>query len=184
MGRPAAEDIPLDASNGQLAKALKVTERAIAGRKSDGRLPITETGKIDLHALLRLGVEEAARRHAAGTSAADPSGLDAARIEVLNEQRDRLRLLNAQIRGDSVTAEDVEAIVGALADAVRAKVLALPTKAAGRLVGMTSAADMKDALTGMVHEALQDLADTSIVPAVQDRARRRVGGMAVEAVDA
>jgi hypothetical protein len=116
----------------------------------------------------------ASGRAAAGGS--DGAGsLDAARIEVLNEQRDRLRMLNDQMRGDTVLAEDVEAVVGAYADATRAGLLALPTRAAPLVVGLESLAEVRDKLTELAHEVCGNLAASEIVSTVHDRARRRAG---------
>lgn len=61
-----APPLPEAITTGQLARLLGVTERVIAGRKADGRLPLTPAGKIDLRALVRRGVDAsaaAARRH-------------------------------------------------------------------------------------------------------------------------
>jgi hypothetical protein len=101
--------------------------------------------------------------------------LDQARIEVLNEQRDRLRMLNGQMRGDTVLAEDMEAVVGAYADATRSRILAMPTRAAPLVLGMASLAEIRDKLTEIAHEACGELAAQEIVGTVYDRARRRAG---------
>ena len=48
--------IPATITAGQLAQVLGVTERTVAGRKSDGRLPVAANGRIDLAAIIRAGV--------------------------------------------------------------------------------------------------------------------------------
>lgn len=50
-----AQDIPATATAGQYGKIVGLTERVIAGRKSDGRLPVAPSGGIDLHAVIRAG---------------------------------------------------------------------------------------------------------------------------------
>ena len=172
MPKVASPPLPEGVTAGQMARAAGVTERVILGRKADGRLPVRPDGSIDLYPIIRAGIAALASE-AKGEAGA--GGLDQARIEVLNEQRDRLRMLNEQMRGDTVLAEDMENVVGAYADAVRAKVLGLPTRAAPLVLGVPSLAEVRDKLTELAHEACGDLAATEIVSAVHDRARRRAG---------
>lgn len=167
MPRVASPPLPEGATAGQVARAAGVTERVILGRKADGRLPVRADGSIDLHAIIRAGIEALADQAKPGAA-----GLDQARIEVLNEQRDRLRLLNEQIRGESVQTGDLELVVGAIVDGVRTRVLALPARATPRLLGKPEA-DVLDILTEEVHDICGDLAATDLVCAVKDRARRR-----------
>jgi hypothetical protein len=56
-----AIDLPTGATAGQLAKVLGTTERVVAGRKTDGRLPVLPNGRIDLYALIHAGVAAMAR---------------------------------------------------------------------------------------------------------------------------
>jgi hypothetical protein len=53
--------IPTNATAGQLAKIVGTTERVIAGRKSDGRLPVLPNGSIDLHSVIRAGAASLAQ---------------------------------------------------------------------------------------------------------------------------
>ncbi len=64
--------IPAAVTAGALARALNRTERVIAGRKADGRLPVLEGGRIDLHAIIRAGVDALATRKRNGEAPADP----------------------------------------------------------------------------------------------------------------
>lgn len=65
--------IPAAVTAGALARALNRTERVIAGRKADGRLPVLEGGRIDLHAVIRAGVDALAARKRSGEAAPDPA---------------------------------------------------------------------------------------------------------------
>jgi hypothetical protein len=56
-----ADELPPSITSGQLAKVVKTSERSIAGRKADGRLPVFPNGKIDLYALIGAGVASMAR---------------------------------------------------------------------------------------------------------------------------
>jgi hypothetical protein len=51
-----ASDLPVGVTAGQLAKIIGTNERSIAGRKSDGRLPVLPNGAIDLLSIIRTGV--------------------------------------------------------------------------------------------------------------------------------
>lgn len=48
--------IPASATAGDFARVIGVTERVVAGRKADGRLPKLPSGAIDLHAVIKAGV--------------------------------------------------------------------------------------------------------------------------------
>lgn len=54
--------IPTGATAGEFARVVGVTERVIAGRKADGRLPKLSNGSIDLHAVIRAGTAALAHR--------------------------------------------------------------------------------------------------------------------------
>jgi len=65
--------IPAAVTAGALARAIDRTERVIAGRKADGRLPVLPGGRIDLHAIIRAGVDALAARKRSGEAAPDPA---------------------------------------------------------------------------------------------------------------
>ena len=165
------------ATAAEVGDYIGLSDRRVKELRASGVLPGGKGEDYDIKACVRAycaHIRPAAGRNAAGGSAS-ASGLDQARIEVLNEQRDRLAMLNAQMRGETVLAEDVENVVGAYADAVRAKVLALPTRAAPLVLGLASLAEVRDKLTELAHDACGDLAAREIVSTVHDRARRRAG---------
>ncbi len=160
-----------------LAVLLGLSERRIRELRDQGVIPEAGKGQYRLGDAIPAycaHIRPAAGKGAAGGSEAG-SALDQARIEVLNEQRDKLRMLNAQMRGETVLAEDLEMVVGAIVDGVRARILALPTRAAPLVVGLETLAEARDKLTELAHEACGQLASTEIVVSVQDRARRRAG---------
>jgi len=163
------------ATAAEVGEWIGVSSTRITQLRAEGVLP--GRGSYDLKACVQAycaHMRPASGRAAAGGSESAGS-LDQARIEVLNEQRDRLRMLNEQMRGETVLAEDMESVVGAYADATRAKVLALPTRSAPLVLGMGSLAEIRDKLTELAHEACGDLAASEIVATVHDRARRRAG---------
>lgn len=156
---------------------LGLSERRVRELRDDGTIPGLPGGKFDLREVVRAycaHIRPASGRASSGGSASAAT-LDQARIEVLNEQRDRLAMLNAQMRGETVLAEDMESVVGAYADATRARILALPTRAAPLVLGLGALAEVRDKLTELAHEACGELAAREIAAAVYDRARRRAG---------
>lgn len=165
------------ASMAEVADWLGLSARRVGELRAEGVLPGSSGDEYDLKACVRAycaHIRPAAGRNASGGSAS-AAGLDQARIEVLNEQRDRLKMLNGQMRGETVLAEDMESVVGAYADATRARILALPTRAAPLVLGLGSLAEVRDKLTELAHEACGELAAQEIVATVHDRARRRAG---------
>ncbi len=163
------------ATAAEVADWIGISAGRVTQLRAEGVLP--GRGSFDLKACVQAycaHVRPAAGRAAAGGSESAGT-LDQARIEVLNEQRDRLRMLNEQMRGETVLAEDMETVVGAYADATRARILALPTRAAPLVLGLASLAEVRDKLTELAHEACGELAAQEIVATVHDRARRRAG---------
>ena len=175
MPKVASLPLPTEATAGQLARILGVSERVILGRKSDGRLPVAESGAIDLAAIIKAGVTARAadQARAAGNDTAED--LDANRARESRLRGDKLELINAQLRAELVPADEMEAAIGQAFDAVRGKVLALPSRAAPVLLGAKTALEIQDKLTELVHDACGDLAASEAVATVKDRTRRRAG---------
>ncbi|MBB3899964.1 hypothetical protein [Roseococcus suduntuyensis] len=61
MPKAPAPDLPDTCTSSQLAKLLGLSERVIAGRRLDGRLPVHD-GAIDLRALCRAGLNAGTKR--------------------------------------------------------------------------------------------------------------------------
>jgi hypothetical protein len=155
-----------------IADWLGISTRRVAEMQAEGVLP-----KGDTKAAVRAycaHIRPASGRAAAGGSDAAPD-LDAARIRLTNAQADGHEMKNQILRGEMIPGSDLEIVAGGFVDGVRAKFLALPTRAAPLLVGLTSLSEVRDVLTGLVHEALADLAEQEIVSKTKDRARNRAG---------
>lgn len=61
-----SDEIPAAATAGQVARVVGVTERVVAGRKGDGRLPVLPNGRVDLHAVIRAGYSALSQRRGGG----------------------------------------------------------------------------------------------------------------------
>lgn len=178
MRRGSAADIEaIELTGGQLGRILGISERRVRELRDQGTISDLSTGGYSLEAVTEYcaHMRPASGRAAAGGSEG-AGDLDAARIRLLTAQADAREMLNEQMRGEAVLAEDMESVVGSVLDGVRSKVLAVPTKAAPHLVGMTNLAEVRDKLTELIHAACEDIAATDAVCAsVTDRARRRAG---------
>jgi len=154
---------------------LGLSERRVRELRDQGVIPGAERGQYVVGEAIRAycaHMRPSSGRGADGGSEA-AEGLDAARIRLLTAQAEAREMLNEQLRGEAVQTSDLEVVVGVLIDGVRAKMLALPSRAAPLLVSADGAVEIQKTLTELVHEACGDLAATEVVAAVSDRARRR-----------
>jgi hypothetical protein len=173
--------LPQTCTSGELAQSIGVTERAITGRRQDGRLPVTPDGRINLTEIIKSGVNAFAYASRGGSEAeGGPPDLSRERALLARAQREGQTMKNAVLRAELLPAEDNEAITGAALDAVRAKCLALPTKGAPLCLGLNALNEAKEVLTDLVHECLSDIASTSVVVrSASERAMRRIGSGSV-----
>lgn len=164
MPTVASSALPEAITTGALARAVGRSERVIAGRKADGRLPAHPDGGIALGPILLAGIEALAREQRS-----DPDA-ERRRLEVA--------LLQARLDRETGTSLPREEVVAAMQVAfanARARLLALPTKAAPAVLGNDSLADVREVLTGFVHEACAELADTRAVSEAADQPGSRGG---------
>ncbi len=158
----------MELTNAALAAAIGVSERRVAAVRGEGRLPLTEAGRIDGNELLRRGWDASL----AETRQDEPTGLEANRARESKLRGDRLDLINRQLRSELIAADEVEAIVGGVVDGVRAKILAVPSSVAPRVAISTDPIAVREMLTEAVHDALRELSQGEIVSTVKERARR------------
>lgn len=91
--------------------------------------------------------------------------LEVERARLAKEQADQAAMRNAIMRDEFLRADHVTSAVASAFSRVRGRLLALPTKAAPRLVGMARPGPIQALLTEYVHEALNELANTRVVAA-------------------
>ncbi len=101
-----------------------------------------------------------ARRFPAAAAALD---LVAERARLAHEQWIGQRMTNAAARRLLRPRDEVIAAVQAAFGRVRARMLAIPTKAAPQVVLLRTVAEVMALLTALIHEALQELAATEVV---------------------
>ena len=165
MPKVASPPLPENVTAAQLGRAVGLSERAVAGRKLDGRLPAHAGGGIALAPILRAGIASLASGHR--THAGAGLDLTAERARLAKEQADAMEMRNAATRGELIPrAEVVAGMQGALAYC-RARLLALPDKAAPLVAA--------EADPRAVRDVLAELAATRAVPALPERAEPGMG---------
>lgn len=166
----------------QVGKLLGISERRVRELRDDGVIPDNGAGQYvlgDAVPAYCAHMRPASGKEAAGGSESGVT-LDAVRVRLITAQADAREMLNAQMRGEAVLSEDLDIVVGAICDAVRQRMLALPSNATSRIVGLTDSVAILAILTELVADALSELAAAEVVNAVKDRARRRAGRSAEE----
>lgn len=171
MPKVASPPLPDGATAGQIARAAGVTERVILGRKADGRLPVRDDGSIDLSAIIKAGIAALAVE-AKGDGDGDTLALTAERARLAKAQADQIEMKNAVTRGDLIPRPDVVLGMQTAFAHCRAKLLAIPAKAAPELVNISSPATVRDRLRDVMHDALAELAATRARPEDSEPAPR------------
>src|SRR5918999_5382660 len=169
-------------SKSQLAQELGVTRGAVTGYVRRG-MPVEFDGKLNRAAALAWIRDHVEPRHADRGAAvvtdvhegtAEPGAkrrgngddrtvLAAERARLACAQADMQEMKNAALRGALLPRDEVTAAVQACFSRVRARLLAIPTRAAPQVVLLKIMAEVKALLTGLVPEALQELSETKVV---------------------
>ncbi len=167
----------------EIAGHLDLSQPAVSKMIADGVLPKPTSARPQTLDDYRVIYIRHLREQAAGRAPSDDEDgapdLVTERALLARAQRIGHTLKNAVMRSELLPIEDVEEVVRAVLDAVRAKFLSLPTKGAPLCVGLKSLNEARTVLTKLVHDALTDLASTTaVVAAAADRARHRIGSRA------
>lgn len=159
-------------SAAEFADLVGIGERAVRELARKGIVPRTPEGLYPLRASV-LGYCASMRAAATGRLGeldGSTSGLTIQRKRLVREQADRAELVNQQMRGELVPAAEVEAEWARIATALRARLLALPSRVHQRLAHLTPAElatidrEVRDALTEL---GTGDRASDMAVPATQ-----------------
>ncbi len=166
----------------QLAQELGVTRGAVTGYVRRG-MPVDFNGELnraEALAWIRGGVEPHHADRGAAVAAdvsentAEPrtgrrgdgdgrTALADERARLACAQADMQEMKNAALRGALLPRDEVPAAVQACFSLVRARLIAIPTRAAPQVVLLKSMPEVKALLTALIHEALQELAETKVV---------------------
>ncbi|WP_018264039.1 hypothetical protein [Methylobacterium sp. WSM2598] len=134
-----------------IAKLLDLSPRRIQQLSADGIIPKPTHGQYDLVGAVKGYV----RFLAARASPEDPSTDDyiAQRARLTKARADLAGLELAQLRGELVPADDIEAAWGAAVGAMRSRLLGLPAKTAPRAITLRSAAEV----TALIRREMIDI---------------------------
>lgn len=147
----------------EAAQHLCMSRQAFLALVKKGVIERQPRGSYDLDAVRRAYIEHL-RAVAAGQRNDDGLDLVAERARLAKEQADAQAMKNAIQRGELIPRPDVVAAWTAVFAHVRARLLALPSKAAPAVVGLSALPEVKEVLSDHVEEALAELAETRAVP--------------------
>jgi phage terminase Nu1 subunit (DNA packaging protein) len=85
-----------------------------------------------------------------------------ARTDFTQERAQLVRMQRQRLQGELISANEVRAGWSAIFARVKARMLAIPSKCAPRLVGLKTAAEAKAIVEPEVYEALQDASNIEI----------------------
>lgn len=174
LGTRGHRGISSMATVAEAAEHLFLSERRFYELLDQGVVDRARPGAYDLD-IVREQYLEHIRGVAAGrTSGPDGLDLTAERARVAKEQADQLEMKNARDRGELLPRDDVHLAVTDAFTRVRAKLLALPSKVAPTAFGLGTIAELKDAFTRAINEALAELSATVVarVPPPRDDEHR------------
>jgi terminase small subunit / prophage DNA-packing protein len=162
------------ATQAEVAAHLFLSQPEVSKHLARGVLPKPEKrGGLDLNACREAYIKhlrEVAAGRASHRVLVDldgekvPLDLVTERARLTSEQADGQAMKNAMMRRELIPKPDVVAGIQTVLVRFRAKMLALPTKAAPLIIGMTALTEVVEKLTELVHEALDELANLRFVP--------------------
>jgi phage terminase Nu1 subunit (DNA packaging protein) len=183
-------------SVGDLAKVFGVDARRVQQLAAEGHIPRSSRGKYPLIPCV-MGyiryLQQSVQRRGPQELLQDTQQQN---LLLLTERTRKQRLENDLREGQLIPAADVEIGIGKILQSARSRLLNLPSKAANRLNGVTDGGLIKQTLTELSHEILDDIAQTPVFadtdagcdpenlagygPAANDD-RQRVGGQISQA---
>lgn len=154
-----------------ISRLLNVTERRVRQLAKEGHIPApvgrnrwelvpTVQGYCRYMQQLAAGRGETAGAHAA---------------EVQRQRAEKLKRENLIAEGQLIPKQDLVSSATEVFSHVRARLLAIPTKAAPSLMLLETPAEMKDYLTDEIHGVLQELSETKVVGISEDTERPTSG---------
>lgn len=96
------------------------------------------------------------------STAATGSSIDAHKARLAAAKADQAEMKNAELRGELLPRGGVKSAVQGAFARVRARLLALPNKAAPQVVTLKEVVPIQEKLTELVHEALAELSATQV----------------------
>lgn len=148
---------------GTIAKLLLMTERHVGKLVQDGTIPKVERGRFELVPVVHAYIKFLRARAVKGDLGESDFGTHKARLT--RAQADLAELQWQQAKGNVLPRAAVLAAWQQTIAAARAKLLAIPTKTAGRVLAVSSLPEVEAILQEHIHEALAELARSDGIPA-------------------
>ena len=136
------------------AKLFNLTERRIQQLAKDEIIPRAARGKYPLLGVIQGYVAYLQDRALGGELM--PADMHVEKSALVRAQREKAEIEVLMLKGALIQREQVDAALGNLITACRARLLSIPTKAAAVAVSMTEA-EVEGLLTDQIHEALHEL---------------------------
>lgn len=145
-----------------IGKILGVTDRQVRNLAAEGVIPKLPNGSYEIIPALRTyitNIKSAAAKEK--TELTDASAYNNEKTMHERAKRIKAELLVGQMKGELHHANDVEKVMGDMLSNLRAKLLAIPTKAAPILIARNDIAIIEDLLKEEIFEALEELSNYS-----------------------
>lgn len=160
---PPAIDLHAIVQAKDLAVLLDVTPIYVAKLAETGVIQRNADGRYELLGSVRAFVrKQRAERRAAGTNHGATTSYATQRERLTKAKADLAEMRQKQLSGEMVPAAAIEQGWGALLNALRTRLLAIPTKATPRVMAARNATETLAILRGLVHEALNELSNAKI----------------------
>ena len=143
----------------ELGHMLDLTPRRVAMLASDGVIPKARTGVYPRNECIRAYVRFLRERADAGGGSTEYSR---ARAKLTSSRAAIAEMERSRLSGELAPVNEYRAAWTAITAGLRARLLAIPSKCAPRLIGKKHAADAKAIVENEIHEALEDLAAAEI----------------------
>lgn len=161
----------IEVNGRQLAEFLGITEAYLSHLAGKNLFSRNSTGKYPLKPSIRAFIDFVRGKPTTNGVDERPDG-NLERALLWREQREAQALRNAALRGELLPSNEIREVLTATANAVKAKLLAIPSKGAPLLLGEESLAVMQHKLTELVYECCDELAAAPAYEAIADHAKR------------
>ena len=151
----SAPPIPGVVTGHQLSGWLGISAQRVSVLGRDGTIPRLPDGRYDLRAAVLAYCQSLRLKTPASALAQNPE-LNAEKIRMARESADKVAMQNARARGETIPAAEVAKAWAEIMTDLRAALLALPSRVAGRAGLDRRAATILDAELRAAMEAISD----------------------------
>jgi len=145
---------------GTIAKLLMITPRRLQQLAKEGHVPKAERGRYELVAAVQGYVRFLRDRAVAGDAGGGGEAQD--RVRLVRARADIAEFEARRLEGELVPVEEVGEAWSEMVARFRARMLALPSKAAPVAAAEERAEVVHDIIETFIHEALAELAEVSV----------------------